>query len=496
MAALRMVHHLRNYASAGMLSAVVGLISFPIMTRNLSVADYGIVGLISSSITLFLAVGKLGMQHSVIRFFAQINNARSEFTLAQLNSTVSMVFLWLASAITGLFLLMGFQVLPRFLQYENISSLFLLASAIVFVRLLGSGIMNFLRAQQRSADVAMAQSLARFLNLTLIVAVLLAATLDPHTVVACLFVAELAGVCFAAWQYRADFYFRGSDVSYGLAKVMLAYGAPLMILESLSLVLRLSDRYLIEAMLGVDELGQYSASYNLTAYLDIIILAALLQAMRPAYMQLWEASGAPQTVEFLSRGFKWYIVLGIPLIVMFSITSPYLLSFLAGPKYAVGTVIIPYVALSFWLEGAMIFLGAGIYIFKNTKVLMFSSLVATVINLGLNILLIPQFGITGAAAVTVFSYAVFVGAVTFLAFRHVSFSVALRAPVIVSVASILVFAALHWVDFGSDTFNFLAKGIIGTFVLTAVIWSLEPELRQWIMGLPTRIKAGRKSGSP
>ena len=492
MAALRMVHHLRNYASAGVLSALVGLVSFPIMTRNLSVADYGIVGLVSSSITLFLAMGKLGMQHSVIRFFAQIKNANSAFTVAQINSTVSIVFLCLACIITTLFLLMGFQVLPRFLQYENISSLFLLASVIVFVRLLGSGVINFLRAQQRSADVAMAQSLARFLNLTLILAVLFMATLNPYTVVACLLIAELAGVCFAAWQYRADFHYRRTDISSELVKAMLNYGLPLMILESLSLVLRLSDRYLIEAMLGVDELGQYSASYNLTAYLDIIILASLLQAMRPAYMQIWEASGAQQTIEFLSRGFKWYIVVGIPVIVMFSIVSPYLLSFLAGPKYALGTVIIPYVALSFWVEGAMIFLGAGIYIFKNTKVLMFSSLVATIINLSLNILLIPKFGITGAAAVTVFSYTVFVVVVTFLAFRHVSFKVELRAPAIVTVASILIFALLHSMNFGSDIVNFLAKGVIGSSVLTVVIWLLEPELRDWVMGLLSRIKARRK----
>lgn len=492
MPASRLVHHLRNYASAGILSALVGLVSFPLMTRNLSVADYGIVGLVSSSFTLFIAVGKLGMQHAVIRFFAQIKNANIAFSVRQMNSTVGAVFLTLATGTTVLFLIMGFQVLPRFLQYENISSLFLLASAIVFVRLLGSGVMNFLRAEQRSADVAIAQSLARCLNLTLLIAVVLITVLDPYAVIVCLFFAEVASVCYAAYQYRSEFYFSRSDVSGKLARAMLVYGVPLMILESLSLVLRLSDRYLIEAMLGVDELGQYSASYNLTSYLDIIILATLIQAVRPAYMQMWESQGASNTHAFLARGFHLYAVLGIPFIVMFALTSPYLLSLLAGPKYAVGAVIIPYVAMSFWLEGAMIFLAAGLYIHKNTQVLMLCSLMATILNLFLNVMLIPHFGITGAAAVTVFSYAVFIITVSVFSFRSVSFSIEWRAPVTITLASMIVFSVLKNMSFGSDILDFLIKGTSGTLTLLLVIWLLVPELRTWLGELFKRIQAKRK----
>ncbi len=487
MPATRLVHHLRNYASAGLLSALVGLVSFPVMTRNLSVADYGVVGLISSSITLFISIGKLGMQHAVIRFFAQVKNANIAFDLKQMNSTVSGVFIILATMATSLFLLMGFQVLPRFLQYENISSLFLLGSAVVFVRLLGSGIMNFLRAQQRSGDVAIAQSLARFLNLLFILAVVLTTVLDPYSVLVCLFFAELAGVGFAAYQYRSDFYFSQSQLSTTLGKAMLRYGMPLMILESLSLVLRLSDRYLIEALLGVDELGQYSASYNLTAYLDIIILAALLQAIRPVYMQMWESSGAELTQQFLSHGLHLYMIVGIPFIVIFSVTSPYLLSFLAGPKYAIGTVIIPYVALSFWLEGALIFLSAGLYIFKNTKILMFSSLLATVINLGLNIVLIPHYGIAGAAAVTVFSYAVFMICVTALSFKYVTVKIEWKSPLAATIASLVVFVMLKQVDMGSDAINFFVKGICGTVILSLVVWILVPQIRIWLRDLPARV---------
>jgi len=244
--------------------------------------------------------------------------------------------------------------------------------------------------------------------------------------------------------------------------------------------LRLSDRYLIEAILGVSALGQYSASYNLTSYIDIIILAALMQAVKPAYMQMWEAEGKLPTQKFLSGGFRMYMVVGIPFIAMFSITSPYLLGFLAGDKYSPGTVIIPYVAVSFWLEGAMHFLAAGLYIFKNTKLLMVWSLVATVINLTLNIMLIPRFGITGAAVVTIVSYVIFMVGVTGSAFRYVTFPVKLKTPAIMLLASVIVFALLSPVDLQSNLANLIGKGLVGSVVLLLLMWFVDPGVKQWV----------------
>lgn len=482
MAAAGMVRHLLNYASAGAISALVGLVSFPILTRSLSVAEYGIVGLITSSLALFIAVGKLGVQHSVIRFFSQIKSGNIDFTTGQMNSTVAVMFVGFACMTTLLWLISGLLILPLFLQYEDIETLFVLASVIVFIKLLGSGAINFLRAQQRSANVAIAQSLSRFLNLSLILGVLALAHLEPWTVIACLVVAEVAGVVYALNQYRPDFHFSRSDVSGRLAKAMLYYGLPLMILESLGLVLRLSDRYLIESMLGVSELGQYSASYNFASYIDIIILASVMQAVKPAYMQTWEAEGRARTQAFLSRGFHLYLVLGIPFITMFSLTSPHLLSFLAGAKYAPGTVVIPYVAFSFLLEGAVHFLAAGLYIYKNTKVLMKWSLLATLVNLVLNVVFIPRFGIVGAAAVTIVTYALFMAGVSLVAFKHVSFNVHWRLPLVMLLASALVFAVLNPLNFNSDLVSFLIKGSAGTALLLALLLWVDLETRQWLHG--------------
>jgi len=473
--------HIRNYASAGMLAALAGIITFPLLTRSLSVAEYGILGLITSSLTLFVAVGKLGMQHAVIRYYAQIKNANISFNLLQMNSTVSMMFFCFAFFTASLWLIIGYVFMPRLSDFNNISELFLIASGIVFLRLMGSGFMNFLRAQQRSAIVGFTQILTRYLYLAIVLGLMFIGQINVAFVLFAMLVAEIIGVSFAAKNYWPDFQFKLAAVVVPLGKTMLVYGMPLMLLESLGLVMRLSDRYIIQAILDENALGQYSASYNLTAYLDVILLGALVQAIKPHYMQLWEGEGKDTTKVFLEGGFHMYLVLGIPFITLFSLVAPHLLNFLASPKYSPGTIVIPFVAFSFLLDGSMHFLAAGLYIKKNTKVLMFWGVIATVLNLSLNMLAIPAYGILGAAVVTIISYFVFMIGVSLRAFKFLPFNINTTVPLIISLWSLMVYALLFKWNFGSDFTSLMAKSVLGGVFLIIGVVIFDARSRDWVL---------------
>jgi len=188
----------------------------------------------------------------------------------------------------------------------------------------------------------------------------------------------------------------------------------------------------------------------------------------------------------LSKVFRIFLTAGIPFITIFAITAPHLLSFLAGEKYAPGTVIIPYLALSYLLQGSMHIMTAGLYIFKDTKVLVIWSSIATVLNLALNLMFIPKFGITGAAVVTLLSFGIFTAGVSTFAFRYVGFSFELRTPLLIALASAFVFALLNPMDFGPDTVDFFVKGFVGTTILMLVMWFIEEEVRIWMAAMFSR----------
>ena len=491
MAASGLVRHLRNYASAGVISAAIGVISFPILTRNLSVEDYGLLGLVTASLTLFVAFGKLGVQQSVIRFFAPASLGTGPWSRSELDSTALSTFAALGALATALWLVAGTEVFPRFLRAEGLDRLFVAGAGVVLVRVVGSGVINFLRAEQRSGDVARAQMLGRALTVSLVVAFVLVDEISPLRYVASLLVADLAAMGYALLRYRDRLEFSFARVRAPLARALLAYGAPLMLLESLGLVLRLSDRYLIEAMLGIEALGQYAASYNLVAYLEVIVLAALVQAVRPMYVQIHEGEGEGATRAFLARGLHVYLALGLPFVAVFSLVAPHALVALAGDAYAAGTVVIPWVTASFLIEGTVQFLAAGLYLSRNTRALMLWSAIAAGLNLALNVLLIPRFGLVGAASVTIVSYAVFVAGVGHAAFRHVAFPLPRAVPAAMALASLATFAALARLDLGGDVVDGLAKGALATLALGAALLAIDPSVRGPAAALVARVGGAR-----
>ncbi len=481
MASTPFLNHVRNYASAGMLASVAGLVTFPILTRNLTIEDYGLVGLVTASLTLAVALGKLGLQHSVIRYFSQVDNDRGRWSLSQLGSTVFLLFGILAIITTSLWLFVGLRVVPQVLESPKLPALFVAASGLVFVRLSSSSIINFLRAQERSALVGFYQVCFRFLALALLLLTLLVfPVLTPLLFICGMLIAECIAVCIVFRRFRIGAPLTLTGFSATLTRALLVFGLPLMVLESLGLVLRLSDRYLIEGMLGATELGQYSASYNLTQYLEVIVLSGLVQAVKPRYNALWEREGAATTQAFLARGLQVCLVLGIPLITVFSLTAPHLLNILASPKFEAGTVIIPYVATSYLIEGALVFLGAGLYLFKNTRVLMFSSALATIANLALNVILIPKYGIMGAAAATVVSIILFSYLVTRAAFSRVSFRISLQPVILVTILSIGLYIPLKQWNMDIEFFTFFVKGSVATLLLVAGIYIIDDSVAEFM----------------
>ena len=485
--------HLRNYASAGLLSALAGILSFPILTRTLSVEDYGLLGLVTASITVAVALGKLGLQHAIIRFFAKAANARSELTQSELYSTAFLSMLALAMGLSLFWLVAGVWILPHVMSGEHATHLFVLGTGVVFFRLIGSAVINFLRARQSSGVVSVSQVLHKYLHLALILTALALGQLSAAAVIVFLFIAEAVMMIYVSHALWPHLQFSVGDFSWPLLRTLIGFGLPLMAYESLSLVLRLSDRYIIEALLGVNALGQYSASYNLSSYLELIIISGMIQAIRPMYTALWENESAEATARFLERGFHLYVVVGVPVILGFSLLAPDLLVLLSGEKYAPGTAVIPYVAFSFYLEGAVLFLGAGLHINRDTTVFLRWAAIAAVLNIGLNLVFVPVFGLIGAAFMTIVSYLVFMLGVTRVSFRTLSFALEVKRLWLVPVVTFLAYLLLNRIETANLFGDLLAKGSLATLIFGVLLLAFEPLVRHEVSSRFGRSASGGTS---
>src|ERR1700749_798868 len=80
----RLMVQTSHYGLTSLFNMVAGLVTFPILTRLFSVADYGTMTLIAATLTVSVAVAKVGVQHSIVRYHSEIDAGKSKYSLAQL----------------------------------------------------------------------------------------------------------------------------------------------------------------------------------------------------------------------------------------------------------------------------------------------------------------------------------------------------------------------------------------------------------------------------
>ncbi|MEM7379024.1 MAG: oligosaccharide flippase family protein, partial [Pseudomonadota bacterium] len=334
-----MLKHFRNYASAGLIGSLIGLVTFPLLTRNLSVDAYGWLGLVSVTVTVFIGIGKLGMQTAMLRFFGEAR-AQGKRQLADLMGTMAGATLLLASASLALWLLYTVFVVPVLPDGRTAVPLFYVAAALVPIKVVFSIASSVLKADQRSGVLGTVTIIEKALKLSFIVLIVTALGVSSEKVMASTVVVELITlvlVLYIGRQYLRD---AQPHLSRSRMKPLIAFGLPAMTAELITVLLETGDRYVVQAYLGSVELGHYSAAVNICLYLEFVLILSLQSAIVPHYVQLFEERGREATLAFLNTTLRYYFAIALGIFAVFSATAPVLLILLAGERYEPGVVVI------------------------------------------------------------------------------------------------------------------------------------------------------------
>lgn len=400
----RLILQSSHYTIGSLLVTLASIVSFPIFTRTFSVADYGALNLISSLLLFWTGIGKLGVQQSIARFHAEVVAGKRGISESKYVSTVILGMGATGLAAVAGWALMSLAIPPSWWDNPQVPALLLPLSLLVVVRVVDSAVINILRAQQRSLLYAAYTVARKYLSLALILLLVF------H------FLPGLEGFYLGTFAVEAvalvvaiAFLLRGArlaprDFDYPAFRGMVAFGAPMIALELSGIVLSLGDRYVIQALLGSEALGQYSAASNFSDYVRVVLLASIAQAVTPIYSRLWEESGPQATRDFVERALRLYFMVGLPVIAGMAAVGEDVLTVLATDKYAVGPLVVPLLVAGMVVDGAITMLGAGIYIHKQNRRIIPWVAVAAAANIGLNVALLPHLGLPAAAFTTLLGY--------------------------------------------------------------------------------------------
>lgn len=366
---------------------VISFLLLPLYTSKLSPAEYGTYDFLVTLSIFLLPVITLMMEESMFRFLIDAEDLKSKKRIITATIAYTIFGTLLFSVIAGI--VMGIM------RYEY---------ALVFVLFIISNILIGLsNALSRGTGKIKLYSLSNFilgvftiiLNILFIVTFrlgvsgLLWANTVANTVTALIILAKLHLPQFISRE----------DLNKKTLSTMIRYSIPLVPNNLSWVIISLSDRLMLTWMAGSDANGIYSIA-NKFPNIVYTCYGFFSTAWKESAAKILKEDNKTQYYNSIYKDVKFFlkaIILGLIAIM------PFAFPILVDSSYNDAYIYIPILIISIYYTNMSNFYGGIFTAYKDTKIMGSTTVVAAIINILINLIFIPKFGIYAATFSTLIS---------------------------------------------------------------------------------------------
>lgn len=368
---------------------LVVLITLPILTGYLSETDYGTYDLVVTLVSLLLPAVTLQIQAASFRFLIEVRNDEK-----QIKIIVSTIFSF--TIVTSLFVL----IIAAFCLPVDSALDKTVICAYFLVDILLNTSRQIVRGLSQNLDYTFSAIINSIGNVVFVFLLVAFLNLGFVGAVGTLTLSSLLAFVFLVIKSRIWKYFGFSTVSKATLKELLFYSWP-MVPNSLSLwVMRLSDRLMVTAFLGIEQNAIYAVANK---------IPQVLTTAQSTFTMAWQenasiASNDENVGEYYSSMFATMYRFYVGCCAFLIGVTPILFKFLVNEKYDIAYYQMPILFLGVFFNCLTAYFG-GIYVaFKKTKSVGITTTIAAIINLLIDFVLVKQIGIYAASISTLVSY--------------------------------------------------------------------------------------------
>jgi O-antigen/teichoic acid export membrane protein len=459
----RFVQRIGLVGITNILISISGLIFIPIITKNFSVADYGIWAQVNT-IALVPNIANLGLPYTMVRFLSAETN--KENIKESFYSMLAIVFA--SSLLISLIFIVFKTPIANSIFGGNITILYIVA-IISFFACMNLMLISFFRTFQQIKRYSLFLVLQSYIGVA-ISSYFALNGYNIETVIVGLLVGYLA--VFIMMLLMIGGYLGLSIPKFKNLKEELEFAIPTIPSNVSSWVVDSSDKYVIGIFLGSAAVGYYSPSYALGSILLMFLspFALLLPAVLPKY---FEEGNLKQVNKFLKYSMKYFLIITIPAAIGLSILSKPILFIISTPEIAMnGYLITPFVSLGAIFMGIYGITNNILILEKKTKILGKLWILVAVLNLVFNIIAIPYIGIIGAALVTMICYIIAFLITGHYSKKHLKLPFEYKSLIKTIVASTVMGIVILFIN-PSGIINVLATILIGVVVYFTVLFLIK-----------------------
>jgi O-antigen/teichoic acid export membrane protein len=186
------------------------------------------------------------------------------------------------------------------------------------------------------------------------------------------------------------------------------YGLPLALTFALGWITSSSDRLIIAWLVDEAATGVYAAGYDLAQQSLGLLLTIVNTAAYPLVMRAFAQNGVAAAANQLKSNGELIFTVAFAGAAGIIALSPAIVGTIIGQEFrAEAGEVLPWIACSAAIAGIKAFhLDIAFQLAKQSKLQAYLAGITAIFNVALNFILIPKFGITGAAAATMISFSI------------------------------------------------------------------------------------------
>ncbi|MBI5404448.1 MAG: oligosaccharide flippase family protein [Ignavibacteriae bacterium] len=436
--------HTAIYGAGIMLNKFLSFLLIPVYTFYFSPSDLGLYNLIQSLWLFIILIYVYGMETSFIKFFI---DAKDEKKKTEIYST-SLILITLTSIIFSGILYIFAGNISSSIGFENIEKgkyLIKILSILLFFDTISRFPLLLLRAELKAKTYLFLSVSTLMINLSLNIFFIMFIKLNVEAILYSYIISVIytlaAGMIITKKFFSLKF-------SFQEAKALVVYGNKFIYFGLFLLLIDVSDRFFLKYYFDESVVGIYSASYRLGTVMSLAI-AAFRFSWTPYFLNI---ADNPDNKRIIPEIFTYFVFAGLILFLFFAFFTEPIVKFSIGgyslldSKYYGGLVIIPIILLSYFFSGLFANMNVVPFYANKTSILLLISSEGLLLNVILNVILIPKYMMLGAAYSTLITYAVMFIHIYFLSQKIYKIKYQWREILILSAFSLILFSAYYYVQ--------------------------------------------------
>jgi O-antigen/teichoic acid export membrane protein len=445
---MKVIKNTTIYLGVSVFQSFLSFLLLPVFTYFLTQGEFGLVSIVNSVAGLLGIFFLFGAQASVSRLYFEYKDDKQKLKIF-LGTIFLSKILW--NIFLALIIFFGRDLIfPLIAKEVDFYPFLLIAIGIGFFYTLFTIYQTLQQTKQQGTKYAIGQIAYLLINNGITVILLIFFDMKAEGVILGTLIADVLMTLFVFYRLRKQIVLK---INTGILKESISYSWPILFHALFAWSLSSVNKLILNNLISIDIVGVYTIGFVIAGVLNMITVA-MNKSYKPWFFNQMkkEKGDNSDIVKFTEFTILVYAIFALGL----TLFSPEVINLFINETYQEAWKVIPFLSFGYVFNG-MYFFFIDIFNYKKDAVryIPLYSLFSAIINIALNYILIPKYGMIGSALSTMISM-IILSVSTYLGSRHflrIGFSYVKMLPLVFLpfLMSLFVFVDFNlnfWVTVG------------------------------------------------